>query len=147
LRQLRAPDQRQRLRLTTASDLSDFYEKEQLSMNRSTVRRGIAVLGAAAALVATAAPAAADEPAPDCTAADLARVLTGVSAAVSAYLYAHPDVNDFYTSLKGMSRDQQRDAVQTYFDANPQTQADLEGIRAPGKEFRERCDLPANLGS
>ena len=112
-----------------------------MSMNRKTVRRWIAVLGAAAALVATAAPAAADEPAPNCTAADLAGVLTGVSAALSAYLLTHPDVNDFYTGLKGMPRDQQRDAVQTYFDAHPQTEADLEGIRAPAKEFRDRCDV------
>jgi hemophore-related protein len=40
-----------------------------------------------------------------------------------------------------MPRDQQRDAVQTYFDAHPQTEADLEGIRAPAKEFRDRCDV------
>ena len=79
--------------------------------------------------------------APNCTAADLAGVLTGVSAALSAYLFTHPDVNDFYTGLKGMPRDQQRDAVQTYFDAHPQTEADLEGIRAPAKEFRDRCDV------
>ena len=115
-------------------------------MNRGTVRRGIAALGAATALVATAAPAAADDPAPNCTAADLAGVLTGVSAAVSAYLYTHPDVNDFYTGLKGMPRDEQREAVQAYFDANPQAEADLRGIRAPATEFRERCDLGANLG-
>src|ERR1700755_223567 len=68
-----------------------FYEEEQMSMNRKTARRGIAVLGAAAALAATAVPAAADDPAPNCTAADLAGVLTGVSAALSAYLFTHPD--------------------------------------------------------
>ena len=80
-------------------------------------------------------------PRPNCTAADLAGVLTGVSAALSAYLFTHPDVNDFYTDLKGMPRDQQRDAVQTYFDAHPQMEADLEGIRGACERFRDSCDV------
>ena len=102
--------------------------------------RGVAALGVAVSL-ATAAPAAADEPPPpNCTAADLAGVLTGVSASMTAYLFSHPDVNDFYTSLKGKSRDEQRQAVQTYFDANPQTAAEVRAIRAPSVEFRDRCD-------
>jgi heme-binding protein len=109
-------------------------------MNRRTLRHGLAVIGAVAALVGTAAPAAADDPAPNCTAADLAGVLTGVSASMTAYLFSHPDVNDFYTSLKGKSRDEQREAVQAYFDANPQTAAEVRAIRAPSVEFRDRCD-------
>ena len=43
-------------------------------------------------------------PAPNCTAADLAGVAAGVAAATSAYLFAHPDVNDYFTSLKGTPR-------------------------------------------
>lgn len=102
---------------------------------------GLSALGAAA-LVATAAPAAADEPPPpNCTAADLAGVMTGVSAGMSVYLGTHPDVNAFFTGLKGMPRDQQRQAVQDYVDANPQVAADLRGIRAPAVEFRDRCDV------
>ena len=50
-----------------------------------------------------AAPAWADPP--NCTAADLAGVAAGVSAATSAYLFTHPDVNDFVTGLKGQPRD------------------------------------------
>jgi heme-binding protein len=110
-------------------------------MNRRTVHRGVAALGAVAALVGTAAPALADDPPPNCTAADLAGVLTGVSASMTAYLYSHPDVNDFYTSLKGKPRDEQRAAVQAYFDANPQEAAEVRAIRAPSVEFRDRCDV------
>lgn len=102
---------------------------------------GVSALGAAI-LLATAAPAAADDPAPpNCTAADLAGVLTGVSAAMSAYLFTHPDVNAFFTDLKGLPRDQQRQHLQDYLDANPQVEAEVRGIRAPSLEFRDRCEV------
>lgn len=95
---------------------------------------------AAAALLATAAPAAADPP-PNCTAADLAGVLTGVSAAMSTYLFTHPDVNAFFTDLKGMPRDQQRQHLQDYLNANPQVEAEVRAIRQPSLDFRDRCDV------
>ena len=43
-------------------------------------------------------------PLPNCTAADLAQVSAGVAAATSAYLFSHPDVNAYFTSLKGQPR-------------------------------------------
>lgn len=102
---------------------------------------GVAALGAAV-LLATAAPAAADDPAPpNCTAADLAGVLTGVSAAMSAYLFTHPDVNMFFTDLKGLPRDEQRQHLQDYLNANPQVEAEVRGIRQPSMDFRDRCDV------
>jgi heme-binding protein len=78
---------------------------------------------------------------PNCTAADMAQVATGVAAATSVYLFAHPDVNDFFTSLKGTPRSEMRDKLQQYMDANPQAHADLEGIRQPMKDFRSRCQV------
>ncbi len=80
---------------------------------------------------------------PNCTAADLAGVSAGVAAATSAYLFAHPDVNNFFTGLKGLSREDMRDRLQQYMDANPETHADLEGIRQPVTDFRARCGAPA----
>jgi hemophore-related protein len=71
----------------------------------------------------------------------LAGVVTGVSAAMSAYLFTHPDVNAFFTDLKGLPRDQQRQRLQEYLDANPQVEADVRGIRQPTMDFRERCDV------
>lgn len=115
-----------------------------------------AVAGATAACAATVAMlfgtagwAAADVPAddpepaptsqPNCTAADLAQVSSGVAAATSAYLFTHPDVNDYFTSLKGQPRSDMRDQLKQYMDANPQTHADLEGIRQPLTDFQNRC--------
>jgi hemophore-related protein len=80
-------------------------------------------------------------PPPNCTAADLAGVSAGVAAATSVYLFQHPDVNDYFTSLKGQTRSDQRDQLQQYMDANPQVHADLEGIRQPLTDFRNRCQL------
>jgi hemophore-related protein len=54
-------------------------------------------------------------------------------------LFAHPDVNAYFTSLKGQPRDDMRQQLKQYMDANPQTHADLEGIRQPLTDFQNRC--------
>ena len=64
----------------------------------------------------------------------------GVSAATSAYLFTHPDVNAFMTGLKGQPRDQIETQVQQYLDANPQTKADIRAIRQPTADLRARCE-------
>lgn len=104
----------------------------------------------AGAMLFGALPSAmADDPAnnpPNCTAADLAGVASGVSASTSAYLFTHPDVNWFFTSLEGLPRDQVRSKVQNYLDQNPQTKADLTGIRQPLVDLKNRCgNAPAPM--
>jgi heme-binding protein len=97
---------------------------------------------AGAMLFGLAATATADPPPPNCTAADLADVSSGVSAATSSYLFAHPDVNNFFTGLKGQPKSAVTDDVQNYLNSNPQVQADLQGIRQPLVDFRNRCGAP-----
>ena len=80
---------------------------------------------------------------PPCTAAELARVMSGVTFDTSNYLTDHPDVNDFFTSLKGQPNDQIRDQVQSYLDANPRVRDELQAIRQPSVDFRQRCGAPA----
>jgi hemophore-related protein len=112
-----------------------------------TGRRAVAgALGAGAiagAVLFGAIPSAmADDPAlnpPNCTAGDLAGVSSGVSASTSAYLFTHPDVNWFFTSLEGLPRDQVRTEVKTYMDNNPVVKADLTGIRQPLVDLKNRC--------
>ena len=99
---------------------------------------------AGAMLAGTAATAAADPP--NCTAADLAGVMSGVNAGTSAYLFTHPDVNAFFTSLKGKSRDEMRTDVQAYLDANPQVRDELTAVRQPATDFRDRCNAPVPDG-
>ncbi len=100
-------------------------------------RRALITLGAVAAMLA--APSAAADPAPNCTAADRAGIAASVSAATAAYLFAHPDVNDFMTSLNGRPVDQVLTDVETYLDGRPQTKAEIQAIRQPLADMRERC--------
>ena len=101
---------------------------------------------AGAMLFGAASAAAQPEPVvpepPACTAAELALVMSDVTLKTSGYLTAHPDVNDFFTSLKVQPKDQISAQVQTYLDANPQIRADLQGIREPSVAFRQRCGVP-----
>ena len=101
---------------------------------------GIALGGGALASAALilGGPAAVGAP-PNCTAADLAGVSSGVSAATSAYLFTHPDVNNFFTGLEGTDRDGMRGQIQQYLDANPQVRNELTGIRQPLVDFKARC--------
>ena len=110
-------------------------------MSNKRLGRGIvtAAVGAGtlAGAIIAAGPAWADPP--NCTAADLAGVAAGVSAATSAYLFTHPDVNVFVTGLKGQPVDQVRPQVQQYLDAHPRTKAEIQAIRQPLADLRARC--------
>jgi hemophore-related protein len=104
---------------------------------------GGAVIGAA--FLATPLAHADQDPnanPPNCSAADLEGVRAGVSDATSSYLFAHPDVNYFFTSLKGLPHDKVLVKVTSYMDAHPQTKAELTGIRQPILDMKGRCGAP-----
>lgn len=103
-----------------------------------------ATFGALALTLIGATPLASADPdvpppPPNCTAADLEGVRTGVQAATAAYLFTHPDVNAFYTSLGGLPRAQVLARVKTYLAANPDVKADITGIRQPLLDIKNRC--------
>ena len=104
---------------------------------RSLIGAGVI---AGAMLAGTSATAAADPP--NCTAADLATTMSGVNAATASYLFTHPPVNDFFTSLKGKSADDMQTAIQAYGTANPQVRDELLAVRQPASDFRDRCNAP-----
>jgi len=111
-------------------------------LSARTGRRAIAapiVAGAISSAMLFGAGGSALADPPNCTAADLAGVAAGVSAATSAYLFTHPDVNAFFTSLKGRPKSDIRDDVQNYLNGNPQAKADLHGIRQPLVDLKNRC--------
>ena len=87
-----------------------------------------------------AAPALADSP-PNCTAGDRAQVAATVSAGTSVYLFTHPDINAFFTGLKGQPIDEIPLDVQDYLDGDPQAKAEIQAIRQPLTDFRQRCGL------
>ena len=89
------------------------------------------------------APAA---PAPGCTAADLAQASGTVGTAMGGYLFSHPDVNNFFTGLRGQPNEEIRGDVQNYMNANPQVESEINGIRQPLTDLKNRCDYQPNLG-
>jgi hemophore-related protein len=117
-------------------------------LNARLARRAVvAALGSGAvagAMFAAASSALADPP-PNCTAGDLAQVASGVSAGTSVYLFTHPWVNDFFTSLQGQPRDQIRTQVKDYLAANPREQTELQAIRQPLVDLRNRCGTGTNV--
>ena len=106
---------------------------------------GAMLFGGTAFAFAEPAPSV---PPPNCTAGDLAVASGTVGTAMGDYLFSHPDVNDFFTSLRGQPNEQIHDRVQTYMDAHPQTESEINGIRQPLTDLRSRCDLAATpMGS
>jgi hemophore-related protein len=111
------------------------------------VAGGALLFGGASVASAEPEPGPAVPP-PNCTAGDLAVASGTVGTAMGDYLFGHPDVNDFFTSLRGLPNEEVHARVQTYMDAHPQTEAEINGIRQPLTELRSRCDLGASrLGS
>lgn len=92
--------------------------------------------------LASAQPLPPPPPPPNCTAGDLAVASGNVGTAMGAYLFSHPWVNDFFTSLRGVPNEEIHDRVKTYMDANPQVESEITGIRQPLTDLRSRCDLP-----
>lgn len=80
---------------------------------------------------------------PNCSAADLAGIAAGVAAATSAYLFTHPELNEFFTDLHGQPHEEVPETTRAYFDAHPQEHAELRGIRQPLVDFRNRCGYSA----
>lgn len=97
---------------------------------------GVALFGASPTANATEDPAAAP---PNCTAADLQGVEAGVSAATSAYLFAHPDLNGFMSGLQDLSREQVAERVNGYMTTHPQEKAEMTGIRQPLVDLKNHC--------
>jgi heme-binding protein len=100
---------------------------------------GVAILGVSPLANANQDPAA--NP-PNCSAADLEGVRAGVSASTSAYLFTHPDLNDFMSTLKAMPREQVASKVKAYMATHPDEQADMAGIRQPLIDIKDRCGAP-----
>jgi hemophore-related protein len=111
------------------------------------VAGGAMLFGGASVASAEPEPGPAAPP-PNCTAGDLAVASGTVGTSMGDYLFTHPDVNDFFTGLRGLPFQEVHDRVTTYMADHPQTESEINGIRQPLTDLRSRCDLgPSPLGS
>ncbi len=111
-----------------------------------TVRRavvgGLGGSALAGAMLFGALPVAAAQPQPpNCTAGDFSGTAAGVSAASATYLFTHPEVNAFFSSLHDKSSPELEDEIDAYLLANPQVFAELTAIRKPLQDLRDRCGV------
>jgi hemophore-related protein len=108
-----------------------------------TARRALGAAALTGVILGVGAPTAVADPPPPpppgCSAADFDQLRSQVDSATAGYLFAHPDVNAFFSSLRGQPKDQMRSQVKTYLANNPQTQSDLNGIRGPLQDMKNRC--------
>ena len=102
-----------------------------------------ALIGAGAALFGGIATATAD-PAPGCSAADVTDAEARVAAAMTGYLWTHPDVNNFFSGIQGLSHDDAWSKTNAYFKANPDVKNAIDAIRGPSLDLRNRCGIPVN---
>ena len=79
---------------------------------------------------------------PNCSAADLEGVRAGVDASTSAYLFSHPDLNAYMSTLQGLTRDETAAKTKAWLAQHPQEQAEMTGIRQPLMDLKERCAAP-----
>ncbi|MFL6084342.1 MAG: hemophore-related protein [Mycobacterium sp.] len=56
-------------------------------------------------------------------------------------MFSHPDVNTFFTSLRGQPNADIPNTIRDYMNANPQVKTDLTGIRQPLIDLRSRCEV------
>lgn len=106
-------------------------------------RIAVAALGAGGVLSAGTATAVAD-PVPGCTAGDITAVESQVAAGMTGYFFSHPDVNGFFSSMQGLPKSQALSQTKAYLAANPQVQTDINAIRGPVFDLRNRCGIPTD---
>lgn len=101
--------------------------------------------GAAALLAAPLAQADANSDAgpANCSTADLEGVRAGVDASTSAYLFTHPDLNSYMSTLQGLSREEVAARVTTYMADHPQESTEMAGIRQPLVDLKNHCGATA----
>lgn len=119
----------------------------------SAARRGLGTVvaataaGAAAVFSLTAANAPSATAAPDpCAASEVAKTIGSVATSMGTYLDSHPQTNQALTAIsQQQAGPQSLVALKTYFDANPQAEADMTKLQAPLQTLSSKCKLPITL--
>ena len=89
-----------------------------------------------------AQPTPAAAPAADgCDTAGLAKTISSVTANLSTYFAAHPDVNQALIDAARQPSFVAAGQFDDYFKAHPEQADDLRNIQAPYTEFKDRCGL------
>lgn len=111
-------------------------------MNLRTV--AFAAFGALACVAVSVPLASADpEPAPadDCNASSLAKTVSSVTASLSDYFAAHPDVNQALIDITRQPAFVAVGQFDGYFGEHPQQADELRAIQQPLVDYKNRCGM------
>lgn len=107
-----------------------------------TIRRtafGLLAAGMTCAALTTASANA--EPVDDCNASGLASTISSVTASLSSYFAAHPDVNQALIDAARQPAFVAAGQFDSYFRDHPQEADDLRVIQQPLGAYKDRCGL------
>jgi hemophore-related protein len=113
---------------------------------RPAVRRSLfgtfATIGVASC-AALMIPLASADPAPvdDCNASSLAKTVSSVTASLSDYFAAHPDVNQALIDITRQPAFVAVGQFDGYFGEHPQQADDLRAIQQPMVDYKNRCGM------
>ncbi|MCG7596764.1 heme-binding protein [Mycobacterium sp. C3-094] len=121
-----------------------------ISVRKNLARVGAACVFGGLAAAGVAAPVASAQPAPGCTASQVAGTVGSATTAARQYLDSHPGANQAVTAAMSQPRPEAEANLRGYFTANPGEYHDLRGILAPIGDTQRTCNvtvLPADLQS
>lgn len=125
-----------------------------MNFTNTTVRRGLAGIGAAClggmAAATMAAPAATAQPAGQCSASAISGTVSAVTGEARQYLDTHPGANQAVTAAFNQPRPDAEANLRGYFTANSNEYYELRGILAPIGDVQRNCNvtvLPGELAS
>ena len=119
-------------------------------MSRPTVRRSlfgafatVSLASCAAVIIPLASADPEPEPAPasDCNASSLAKTVSGVTASLSDYFAAHPDVNQALIEITRQPAFVAVGQFDGYFGDHPNEANDLRAIQQPLVDYKSRCGM------
>jgi hemophore-related protein len=99
----------------------------------------------ALACIAVSLPLASAEPEPapadDCNASSLAKTVSAVTASLSDYFAAHPDVNQALIDITRQPAFVAVGQFDGYFGEHPQQADELRAIQQPLVDYKNRCGM------
>jgi hemophore-related protein len=80
-------------------------------------------------------------PADDCNAGTMAQTISSVTASLSQYFAAHPDVNQALIEITRQPAFVAMGQVDGYFADHPKQADEIRAINAPLTDYKNRCGL------
>jgi hemophore-related protein len=102
---------------------------------------GLLAAGAAGAALVTGSASADPEPVDNCNASSLAETVSSVTASLSDYFEAHPDVNQALIDITRQPAFVAIGQFDGYFGEHPQQADELRAIQQPLVDYKNRCGM------